>query len=188
MTGDTHDRGHDDGDIGPAIDALEHEFVRFFARARTLWKTAAAEVDPELQPVGYKLLATLHREGPRRAGDLAARTGTDKSVVSRQLRFLESRELVESMPDPDDGRSRIHAATADAARRLEAGSSRLRARGKGWLAGWPRERVETFTSLLAELNTGLDALDDTDGPGPGEPHRTEQHPGADEHGTSTTTN
>ncbi|KAB1660071.1 winged helix-turn-helix transcriptional regulator [Pseudoclavibacter chungangensis] len=177
MTSSTSAHDREPGDTEAEIDALEHEFVRFFARARAMWKTAATEIEPELQPVGYKLLVNLHRDGPRRAGDLAAATETDKSVVSRQLRFLESRGLVEGMPDPDDGRSRIYAATPEASARLDATGSRLRARQHGWLAEWEGDRVRTLTALLAELNTGLDELARPTEPAAERAERTTDRPG-----------
>lgn len=139
------------------FEALEHEFARFFARAKGMWRESAAAVHPDLQPVGYKLLALLHRDGPMSAGELAARTETDKSVVSRQLRFLDEHGLVEGVPDPDDGRRRIIAASADASARLDALHREAAERRYSWLGAWPEGRLDLLTELLRDLNDGLHA-------------------------------
>lgn len=46
-------------------------------------------------------------EGPRRAGELAARVGVSAPVMSRHLRQLLRVGLVTDVRDPDDARARI---------------------------------------------------------------------------------
>jgi DNA-binding MarR family transcriptional regulator len=57
------------------------------------------------------ILARLMAGGERRATDLAAETFLDLSTVSRQVRSLVERGLVERRPDPDDGRGALLAVT-----------------------------------------------------------------------------
>lgn len=85
-----------------------------FARARSHWKDAAAQLDPQLQPAGYKLLMFIARVGSANAHQLAESFEMDKSVVSRQVRMLEELGLVESRPDEQDGRQRVLIATPTA--------------------------------------------------------------------------
>ena len=58
------------------------------------------------------LLGRLVNDGARRATDLAADTYLDLSTVSRQIRCLVDRGLVERRPDPDDRRGALLSATA----------------------------------------------------------------------------
>lgn len=72
--------------------------------ARALDQTLAALADPHRRRV-----VDLLREGPRRAGDLAERTGLAAPAMSRHLRALKTAGLVaESHPD-FDARVRIYA-------------------------------------------------------------------------------
>ncbi|MWB97610.1 MarR family winged helix-turn-helix transcriptional regulator [Agromyces seonyuensis] len=94
-----------------AIDAVESSVNVLFGRAKLLWREAAAQVHPELQPAGYKLLAHLVRTGGSTAHLLAELFEMDKSVVSRQVGRLEEFGLAESRIDEHDGRIRRLSAT-----------------------------------------------------------------------------
>lgn len=105
-----------------ALVELQGHLNLLFARARTQWKEAAARIDPQLQPAGYKLLMFIVRTGSANAHELAERFEMDKSVISRQVRMLEDLGLLESRPDELDGRQRVltptpHACTALAEQR-----------------------------------------------------------------------
>lgn len=101
-----------------------------FARARSEWKEAAARLDPELQPAGYKLLMFIARVGSSNAHQLATSFEMDKSVVSRQVRMLEDLGLLDSRADDNDGRLRVLTATPQACAALAelrgANANRLR--------------------------------------------------------------
>lgn len=102
-------------------DTSEAEFAEFeghlsliFARARSVWKESAAQVHPDLQPSGYKLLAFIGHVGSANAHEIADRFEMDKSAVSRQVRMLEELGLLESRPGAQDARLRVLTATPDA--------------------------------------------------------------------------
>lgn len=101
-------------DIDGAIGELQSHLNLIFARTRTLWKESAAQISPELQVSGYKLLTFIDRSGTTSAHELAERFETDKSVISRQVRMLEELSLVESCADERDGRLRVLSATPKA--------------------------------------------------------------------------
>ena len=64
--------------------------------------------DPEgLTATQSSVLATLVREGPMRAGDLADAEALNPTLLSRILGHLEERELVSREPDPEDGRATL---------------------------------------------------------------------------------
>ncbi|WP_412126125.1 MarR family winged helix-turn-helix transcriptional regulator [Streptomyces murinus] len=101
------------------------------------------------------LLARLVTCGRRRATDLAADVFLDLSTVSRQVRSLVDRGLVERHPDPEDRRGSLLSATEagraayqSAVRRREAELTRL-------LEPWPAEDRTLLTRLLKRLNDDL---------------------------------
>ena len=98
-------------EVDDALAEFQGHLNLIFARARSLWKEAAARIHPELQPSGYKLLTFIARAGSANAHQLADRFEMDKSVVSRQVRMLEDLDLLESRPDDSDGRQRVLTAT-----------------------------------------------------------------------------
>jgi len=106
------------GDVDHALVEFQGHLNLLFARARTQWRDAAARIDPQLQPAGYKLLMYIARVGSANAHQLADAFEIDKSVVSRQVRMLEDFGLVESRADELDGRLRVLTATAKASAAL----------------------------------------------------------------------
>ena len=98
------------------------------------------------------LLLRLAKGGPLRATDLAADTLLDLSTVSRQIRSLVDRGLVERRPDPEDGRGTLLSPTAAglaAVERYRAHRDRKMAEA---LAGWPAADRQDFARLLARFN------------------------------------
>jgi DNA-binding transcriptional ArsR family regulator len=65
--------------------------------------TLAALADPTRRQV-----IDLLRDGPRRAGELAATAETSAPVMSRHLRVLRASGLVEAGGDLDDARLRVY--------------------------------------------------------------------------------
>lgn len=104
---------------------------------------------------GTILLMKALLRGPLRLTDLAAVVELDASTVSRQVRQLEDRGLVERTGDPDDGRaSRV--AVSDLGRTLlEEGAARSRASVSCLLASWDDAEREQLRVLLARLYADL---------------------------------
>ncbi|HSJ73237.1 MAG TPA: MarR family transcriptional regulator [Miltoncostaeaceae bacterium] len=132
---------------GPAIDEesvirLRNALLRTARRMRT-------SGDPEgLSASQSSVLATLVREGPLRAGDLAGAEALNPTMLSRILAHLEERGLAVRGPDPDDGRATLARATADGRRLVE----RLRARRAAILMRWLDDLTpEGRASLVAAL-------------------------------------
>jgi len=134
-----------------AIAAVEEEFGRLFHRVRANWKQYAARVHPTLQPMGYKVLSMIVARGPVKAGELIDDLHTDKSVLSRQVRQLESLGLVESRIDERDARARLLVATPAAIERVVAVRAENQAELRARLATWRPDEVATFAELLARL-------------------------------------
>ncbi|MBB1041944.1 MULTISPECIES: MarR family transcriptional regulator [unclassified Dietzia] len=114
-----------------------------------------------LEQSAHPLLFAIHDE-PARVTNLADRLHTDISVVSRQVRHLETLGLVAKVPDPDDGRASVVTLTSegsDLVTRVFAGRGQWMA---DVLADWTPEQAasldEGLARLAESLRTELDAL------------------------------
>ncbi|WP_405577322.1 MarR family winged helix-turn-helix transcriptional regulator [Streptomyces sp. NBC_01190] len=98
------------------------------------------------------LLGHLADSGPRRATDLAADTLLDLSTVSRQIRSLVERGLVERQPDPVDRRGALLSATDAGLDAVRAHRARRDEQLAHVLGDWPAEDRQTFVRLLRRFN------------------------------------
>jgi DNA-binding MarR family transcriptional regulator len=118
----------------------------------TARRLRAAATEEGLSPAQSGVLATLVRQGPMRAGDLAVAESVNPTMLSRILAFLEEGGLIERTPDPDDARSTVARATAAGKRLI----GRLRVRRAAVL----RERLGELTpGEVAALRDALPALE-----------------------------
>jgi DNA-binding MarR family transcriptional regulator len=102
------------------------------------------------------LLLKALLQGPMRLSSLAAHLDVDASTVSRQVRQLEDRGLVERAGDPDDGRASRIALSDEGRVRLERGGRRRRAFVAQLLEEWPAQDREQLRLLLNRLLEDLD--------------------------------
>lgn len=135
-----------------AIAEVEEQFTRLFNQVGTAMRDRASRIHPDLQPAGYKLLSTIVRSGPIHAGDLAAMLYTDKSVISRQLRFLEDIGFVERQTDPSDRRASFIAATPAAIEKVNEVRAADQANLYRGLRRWDGDDVRRLAELLERLN------------------------------------
>lgn len=134
-----------------AIGRLEQELGGVIGRIRASWRDAAAQVHPDLQPLGYQVLTSIATGKATSAGAIIERLQTDKSAVSRQVRQLEQLGLVESVPDPEDRRARVLVATELAQERVALARSRYEGRIGERLRNWTAADLDHFADLLAGL-------------------------------------
>ncbi len=130
------------------IAEVEEQLGLLLGRVRLVWKEAAAQIHPELQPVGYKMLAMIVRSGETNASALADAFETDKAVVSRQIRMLEDTGLVISRADESDRRARVLSATPAAVERVRSARARQQDRLRALLSGRPEDEVRAFADML----------------------------------------
>jgi DNA-binding MarR family transcriptional regulator len=134
-----------------AATGLGDEIVRFL-RLLAAWKHSAKQ---DARAADRVLLARLVMDGDRRATDLAADVFLDLSTVSRQVRSLVERGLVERRPDPDDRRGSLLSAT-DAGRDAFQQYREMRdAQLAALLEPWPGEDRYQLIRLMARLNDDL---------------------------------
>jgi DNA-binding MarR family transcriptional regulator len=101
--------------------------------------------------MGYKVLSMIVARGPVKAGELVDELHTDKSVLSRQVRQLESLGLVESHVDDRDARARLLVATPAAVESVRAVRAQNQAELRARLAAWRPDEVATLAELLSRL-------------------------------------
>lgn len=138
-------------DVAAEIDRLERQFGFLFDSYRQRIRQRSGDLDPALQPAGYRTVFTLVVDGPMGASPLADLLGFDKSVLSRQLHQLVDLGLVSKAQDPADGRAVIISATPAAIERVEAIRSVDRDEFRARLAAWDRHDLSEFARLLAKL-------------------------------------
>ncbi|TBN58341.1 MarR family transcriptional regulator [Glaciihabitans arcticus] len=142
----TAPEAHSDSD--QAIADVEEQLGMLFGRARAVWKDSAAQIHPELQPVGYKLLSTIVRLGETNAFALTQLLETDKSVVSRQVRVLEDLGFVSSRADEKDGRARVLTPTPNAVSKVRAIRGAQQERLRELLRSQPVDDLHAFVNML----------------------------------------
>ena len=131
-----------------AATALGDEMQRF-VRLLNAWKQRARE-----DPGGGDrvLLGRLVACGPRRATDLAADTMLDLSTVSRQIRSLVDRGLVDRRPDPEDRRGALLSATPAGVLAHERYRGQRNEKLAHILEAWPAEDRYQLVRLFGRLN------------------------------------
>lgn len=102
------------------------------------------------------LMKSLLQRGGMRLSTLATTLDVDASTVSRQVRQLEDRGLLERTPDTEDRRASQVSLTPEGQARLHAGAERRRALVADLLEEWPPEDRDRLRTLLTRLLTQLD--------------------------------
>jgi DNA-binding MarR family transcriptional regulator len=137
-----------------AIADAEDALSVLFSRVRLVYKNAAAQIHPELRPVGYKVLSVIVRLGETSASVIADTLETDKAVVSRQLRVLEDAGLVVVRADDRDGRARVLTATPAAIERVRSARATQQDRLREILRSQPQTEVRAFADVLRLIAEG----------------------------------
>jgi DNA-binding MarR family transcriptional regulator len=114
----------------------------------------------ELTGTQASVLATVVRRGPLRISELAECEGINPTMLSRIVAKLESAELLDRTPDPDDGRAaRVEPTEAGAElnRRQRAERTQLLT---DRLAGLPGSRARELLAALPALEALAEQLAD----------------------------
>lgn len=112
---------------------------------------------PDIKPAHNALFAILGREGER-ATTLAARAGVTRQSMGEVVRDLVGLGILETVPDPRDGRAKIVRYTAEGLRLARGGRRHLLGLEETFAAEFgedyeiARTVLERTVSLLAELD------------------------------------
>jgi DNA-binding MarR family transcriptional regulator len=142
----------------PGSDARQvAEAVEGVLAALTRQRRSARDPEPgTLSTFQALMLAQLADAGPVRLGGLADALGTTDATASRTVDVLEERGFAQRLPDPNDARGVIVAATSEGVadvRRRRRAFERLAARALADLAPDEARRV---TQALVDLRALLD--------------------------------
>ncbi|MFF9563676.1 MarR family winged helix-turn-helix transcriptional regulator [Leifsonia sp. NPDC014704] len=140
-----------DADRRAAELALGVELNALLSASRALTERSAAVFHPGVQPAAFHVARWLYAYGPANPSAVADAVAMDRSSTSALIRQLKAAGLVESAPDPADGRAvRVSLTSAGAERVREA----LDLRGTAFFertADWSVADLRTLSRLLHEL-------------------------------------
>lgn len=144
-----------DGPGPEAVAGLAQALTRH-VRALHVLKAQVARAQTEAERAMHTVLFVLHDLGPQRVSALAEHLATDPSTTSRQTAELVRRELLERLPDPDDGRASLLAVTAaghEVVVSMRAKRQELLGRA---VEDWTDAEVDDLTRSLDRFTDGLD--------------------------------
>lgn len=138
---------------GDAVAQLETEFTALLGHFRRRIAATAARVSDGLLPGSFKVFSTIARNEAITPSSLAEMLLIDKGQLSRCLRDLEQRELIERHADPQDGRSTLLYPTESGRERLAAARVPHESL-TAVLQDWPVTDIDTLARLLHALVNG----------------------------------
>lgn len=141
-------------------DSAEEAVIGLLMQAGRKLRTRHPEdqVDPSTFPLAKMLLH--NRE--MRVSDLAANLDLDASTVSRQIKQLEDKNLVERATDPADGRASLVRLSTYGEEHMRAAFHRRFLRIKAVLDPWSDDDKTHLTILLTRLAQDLRDANDLD--------------------------
>jgi len=131
--------------------AVVEDLIRSLYRLGIVHREMARHALAELGSQGFVALATVHKLGPLRIGDVAERLSIDVSVASRQVAALELAGYLRREPDEHDRRVRRVSVTEAGERVLAVLHHRLVEAFSTAMSTWEDDEV-------VALARGLDRL------------------------------
>ena len=135
-------------DPAEIVDSIEQSFSQLFGLVKAAMREAAATLGPDVQPAAWVVLRWVLRNAPTQAAAIAAATGMDKSAVSRQLKDLRERGLVNAEQSATDARAMLISPTPEALRRVGLVRDEWSRRFRDILGTWSEDELSTFAVLL----------------------------------------
>jgi DNA-binding MarR family transcriptional regulator len=124
-------------------------------------------VDGPLRELGFAVgqlvvLVTLRRAGPQAQSQLVRAAKVEQSSMAQLLARMERDGLVERVPDPQDGRSRLVSLTDAAARRLPRAKALMDDTSERALAGFSDKERAQLLGFLRRVHANLEAVEPKD--------------------------
>ena len=134
---------------------VEQGVVELYRAVSERIKSHARAFSPDLQPAGFGILRYINAREPIRAADIATSLGMDKSAVSRQVTVLRELGLVETMPDPLDGRASLLVLSSASRNALSGIRSQRSTDYERVLSQWSDADLLSFAELLKRFTASL---------------------------------
>lgn len=141
---------------------IEASIAHLFRAARKALREYSTELHPELQPTGFSILRIIDQNGPIQAGAIAAISDLDKSAVSRQVKVLRDLGLVDTKPDPLDGRSSFLIVSDYAVERMDYVRTLVQRDYRRRFESWTDRDLRRFASDLGRFNGNPENGDQSD--------------------------
>lgn len=143
----------------PADLDVDFELTRFVRRVRARSMRNLGEIHPKLDYGTFTfLLAICDAPEGIRGSELAEGLEVHKSTASRAIATLERLNLVNRIPDPDDGRAQLLVPTESTAKSVGDYRRGAHERLVSIMKDWDPEEVRTFARSLTRLNEGAERL------------------------------
>jgi DNA-binding MarR family transcriptional regulator len=114
--------------------------------------------DEDLTPTQYSVLGLVRVRGPIGLAELTELEGLNPTMLSRIVKVLDERGLIQRMPDPGDLRAARVAATDEGMRVHERVRDERTKVLSDCLHGLPPETADTLLTAVPELETLAEAL------------------------------
>jgi DNA-binding MarR family transcriptional regulator len=120
-------------------------------------RTVARSYDDALRSLDltngqFSLLMSLAREKPLTIGELAPRLWMDRTTLTAYLKPLERRGLIEVVPNPNDGRSRILVLSDQGRKLLSKAVPLWESVQQEFMSIIPAQDLETMKLVLRNLS------------------------------------
>jgi DNA-binding MarR family transcriptional regulator len=125
-------------------------------------RTFARLVDQPMKKLGFAIsqlpvLVSLKHNGPSSQAELAKCAQVEQPSMAQLLSRMERDGLVQRVPDPNDGRSRLISLTRQASQRMPKGKEVMHAASQRALAGFTLEEQEQLRAFLLRISANLEA-------------------------------
>lgn len=134
---------------------VEQAVVELYRTVNERVKSHARAFNPDLQPAGFGILRYIKAREPIRAAEIATSLGMDKSAVSRQISALREMGLVETTPDPLDGRASLLVLSGTSRDALSGIQDRTTTDYDRALSAWSDSDLLAFAQMLKRFTTAL---------------------------------
>ncbi len=124
-------------------------------------RTYARIVDQPLRQLGFAMgqlpvLVTLKRNGTCTQAELARVAQVEQPSMAQLLNRMERDALVQRLPDPADGRSKLISLTSAASQRMPQGKAVMDQACEQALAGFSPLEQDQLHALLLRVSSNLD--------------------------------
>jgi MarR family transcriptional regulator for hemolysin len=126
-------------------------------------RSFARVVDQPMKKLGFAMsqlpvLVNLKRNGPSSQVELAKVAQVEQPSMAQLLTRMERDGLVQRVPDPNDGRSKLISLTKLASQRMPKGKEVMEAASRKALAGFTPNEREQLQALLLRISANLEVV------------------------------
>ncbi len=127
------------------------------------YRTFSRLVDGQLRELGFAMgqlpvLVALKHGVALSQSELARLARVEQPSMAQLLNRMERDGLVQRVPDPNDGRSRLISLTAQARKQLPKAKAVMDATGEKATAGFSQQDLAQLGALMLRINANLDAI------------------------------